>query len=63
MVETAESIDIRFDAKLAHALVHWKLVDGARIERGYDHFTLIKSGGEWRIAHLIFYSTGEEKSQ
>ena len=62
MVETPESIEIRFDAKLAHALVYWKLVDGARIEKGYDHFTLMRSGGQWRIANLIFYSTGEEKA-
>jgi hypothetical protein len=62
MVETAESIEIRFDAKLAHALVSWKLVDGNRIETGYDHFTLMRSGGQWRIANLIFYSTAEEKA-
>jgi len=62
MVETPESIEVRFDAKLAHALVSWKLVDGQRIEKGYDHFTLMRSGGQWRIANLIFYSTGEEKA-
>ena len=57
MVETAEKVEIRFDAKLAHALVYWKLVDGPRIEYGYDHFTLMPSEGEWRIVNLIFYTT------
>ncbi|WP_172991867.1 nuclear transport factor 2 family protein [Lacipirellula parvula] len=55
MTETAERTEIRFDADLAHALVYWKLVDGERIEYGYDHFTLMKSEGEWRIANLVFY--------
>jgi hypothetical protein len=62
MVETPEKVDIRFDAKLAHALVYWKLVDGNRIEYGYDHFTLMRHEGKWRIANLIFYSTPEEKA-
>jgi hypothetical protein len=57
MSETAESVEIRFDANLAHALVYWKLVDGPRTEYGYDHFTLMKSDGKWRIANLVFYTT------
>lgn len=56
MTETAESIEIRFDAQLAHALVYWKLVDGERIEYGYDHFTLMQTDGKWRIANLVFYA-------
>lgn len=55
LTETAESMEIRFDAELAHALVYWKLVDGERTEYGYDHFTLMKSDGKWRIANLVFY--------
>jgi pyroglutamyl-peptidase len=57
MIETPEKVSIRFDARLAHALVYWKLVDGNRIEYGYDHFTLMRHEGKWRIANLIFYST------
>ena len=57
MTETPESVEIRFDANLAHALVYWKLVDGERTEYGYDHFTLMRSDGKWRIANLVFYST------
>lgn len=57
MTETPESVEIRFDANLAHALVYWKLVDGGRTEYGYDHFTLMKSDGKWRIANLVFYTT------
>jgi hypothetical protein len=56
LTETAETAVIRFDGDLAHALVYWKLIDGQRAEYGYDHFTLMRSGGNWRIAHLIFYS-------
>jgi pyroglutamyl-peptidase len=56
MTETPESIKIRFDADLAHVLVYWKLVDGERLEYGYDHFTLMKSDGKWRIANIIFYA-------
>jgi pyroglutamyl-peptidase len=60
MVETPEKVEIRFDAKLAHALVYWKLVDGDRVEHGYDHFTLMRHEGQWRIANLVFYSTPPE---
>jgi hypothetical protein len=62
MVETPETVEIRFDAKLAHALVYWKLVDGPRIEYGYDHFTLMRSAGKWRIVNLVFYTTPAVKN-
>jgi hypothetical protein len=55
--ETAESVEIRFEQQLARVIVYWKLVDGSRTEYGYDHFTLMQSGGRWRIANLVFYST------
>jgi pyroglutamyl-peptidase len=61
MVETPESIEVRFEARLARVVVFWKLVDGDRVEYGYDHFTLMQSGGQWRIANLIFYATPEEE--
>ena len=57
MTETAENVEIRREGDLARVLVAWKLVDGERIETGYDHFTLLKVADEWRIAHLIFYAT------
>jgi pyroglutamyl-peptidase len=64
MTETPESVEVRFDANLAHALVYWKLVDGDRTEYGYDHFTLMRSDGKWRIAHLLFYTTpGPQRRQ
>jgi hypothetical protein len=63
MTETPESVAIRFDAKLAHALVYWKLIDGDRTEYGYDHFTLMKSDGKWRIANLVFYTTPTPKAK
>jgi pyroglutamyl-peptidase len=61
MTETPETIQIRFDAELAHALVYWKLVDGERLEYGYDHFTLMKSDGKWRIANIVFYAVKPPK--
>lgn len=60
MVETPETVKIRFDANLAHALVYWKLVDGDRLEYGYDHFTLMKSDDKWRIANIVFYAVEPE---
>ncbi len=63
MTETPQSVEIRLDANLAHALVYWKLVDGGRTEYGYDHFTLMKSDGKWRIANLVFYTTPAPKAK
>jgi hypothetical protein len=56
MTETPETVDIRFEGELARVVVHWKLIDGARTETGYDHFTLMRTAGKWRIANLIFYT-------
>jgi pyroglutamyl-peptidase len=56
MTETPESVDVRFEAELARVVVRWKLVDGQRVEYGYDHFTLMRSEGKWRIANLTFYA-------
>ena len=55
--EVAESVDIRFDGKLAHVVVFWKLTAGDRRVTGYDHFTLLKVGENWRIVNLTFYSS------
>ncbi len=61
MTEAPESVDVRFEGRLARVVVFWKLVEGERVEYGYDHFTLMPSNGEWRIANLIFYATPEEE--
>jgi hypothetical protein len=55
--EVAESIDIRFEEKLARVVVFWKLTAGPRVETGYDHFTLTRHEGQWRIVNLLFYSS------
>lgn len=60
MVEVPESIEIRFEQQLARAVVYWKLTAGARVQKGYDHFTLKLDRGRWRIANLLFYSTSDE---
>lgn len=57
MTEVPESIDIRFESRLARAVVYWKLTAGPKTDFGYDHFTLVKHQGEWRIVNLVFYST------
>lgn len=57
MVETAESVDIAWKERLAHVMVRWKLRRGAQAEEfGYDHFTLQRVDGRWRIVHLVFYA-------
>jgi hypothetical protein len=57
LTETAEGVEVRFEAKLARVVVYWKLVDGDRTEYGYDHFTLMRTEGKWRIANVVFYVT------
>jgi hypothetical protein len=51
------SIDLRIspDGKAAQAAVRWKLVKGSRTDLGWDHFTLMRLAGQWRIIHLVFY--------
>jgi pyroglutamyl-peptidase len=61
MTEAPESIRVTFEGRVARAVVFWKLVEGARVEFGYDHFTLVDVGGQWRIANLLFYATPEEE--
>jgi pyroglutamyl-peptidase len=57
LVEVPESIDVRFEEKLARVVVYWKLTAGTRIDRGYDHFTLARQDGRWKIVNLVFYSS------
>lgn len=56
-VEVPETIEVTFEGKLARAVVYWKLTAGKRVEYGYDHFTLMKHDGKWRIVNLVFYGT------
>lgn len=58
-IEVPVTTDFTFEAELARAVVYWKLTAGPRTQFGYDHFTLIKQGGEWKIANLVFYGTKE----
>jgi len=53
--EVPDTIDIRFEEQLARVVVFWKLTAGPRKETGYDHFTLLKQDGNWRIVNLVFY--------
>lgn len=52
---------ITFEAELARAVVYWKLTAGPRKQFGYDHFTLVKQDGEWKIANLVFYGTNDKE--
>jgi len=59
--EAPLSIDIRFEKRLARVVAYWKLEDGSGTPRyGYDHFTLLKQDGKWKILSLTFYETEEE---
>ena len=62
-IEVPETIDIRFEGKLARAVVFWKLTAGQRTETGYDHFTLLKQDGNWRIVNLTFYASPQLASR
>lgn len=53
--EAAESIKISYEANVVHVVVFWKLTAGTELSYGYDHFTLIKKDGTWKIVHLLFY--------
>ncbi len=56
LIEVPESIDIHLHARLANVIVFWKLTDGpARVDYGYDHFTLVKNKDGWRIVNLVYY--------
>ena len=55
--EEPESIDVRFEAELARAVVYWKLTAGPMTVYGYDHFTLARHDGQWGIVNLVFYET------
>lgn len=58
-VEVPETIEIRFEQKLARVVAYWRLNAGSRIQKGYDHFTLIQERGKWRIVNLLFYATSD----
>ncbi len=60
-IEVPETIDVRMEGRLAHAVVFWKLTSGQQVQKGYDHFTLMKRDGKWRIVNLVFYATAVEK--
>ena len=61
--EVPESIDVAFEGKLARVVVFWKLTAGARTETGYDHFTLVRSDGNWLIVNLSFYASAKLPSE
>jgi pyroglutamyl-peptidase len=54
-VEVPVQTTITFEAELARVVVYWKLTAGPRTQFGYDHFTLMKIGKEWKIVNLTFY--------
>jgi len=59
-VEAPVSMSVKFQHGLSRAVVYWKLNAGKREALGYDHFTLVKVNGSWRIANLVFYSTSDQ---
>lgn len=62
--ETPLAADIRFEGQLARAIVQWKLEDGmGPAKYGYDHFTLVRRDGKWRILNLVFYSSDPPKNK
>jgi pyroglutamyl-peptidase len=62
MNETPERVDVRFEGKVARVIVYWKLVAGDKEQYGYDHFTIMPIGNQWRIANLFFYEAPREEA-
>lgn len=54
--ERAKSIKISFEADVVRVVVFWELTEGAKLTYGYDHFTLVKKDGAWKIVNLLFYA-------
>jgi pyroglutamyl-peptidase len=63
MNETPERVEVRFEGKVARVIVYWKLVAGAKEQYGYDHFTIMPIGNQWRIANLFFYEAPREAAK
>lgn len=59
-VEVPVRTVINFEANLARVVVYWKLTAGPRRQFGYDHFTLMKQSGKWKIINLVFYGVPED---
>ena len=56
MTEVPLAMDIEEQRPgFVRALVHWELRQGARRERGYDHFFLLREAQGWRILSLVFH--------
>jgi len=58
-IEVPESIEVRFEQKIARVVAYWRLNAGSRVQKGYDHFTLRNERGRWRIVNLLFYATSD----
>lgn len=56
MIEVPLSVEID-EARpgFVRALVRWELRRGKGIERGYDHFFLLRTEARWRILTLVFH--------
>jgi pyrrolidone-carboxylate peptidase len=63
MIETPERVDVRFEGKIARVIVYWKLIAGGKEQYGYDHFTIMPIGDQWRIANLFFYEAPPEDAK
>lgn len=60
--ETPLAADIKFEGPIARAVVYWKLEDASSPAKyGYDHFTLIRREGGWKIVNLVFYGVDPPK--
>lgn len=54
-LEVPVTVEVKFEPNLARAIVYWKLTMGKKVDFGYDHFTLAKQDGKWKIVNLVFY--------
>jgi len=56
LVERPVDVNVAFSGDLSRVDVYWRLFSDGDVVTGFDHFTLRRSGGEWRIVHLIYYA-------
>jgi ketosteroid isomerase-like protein len=56
MTETSESVSVQLHGRVAHVQVRWVLKKDGSDVRGWDFYTLVKAGQNWKIMHLSFFN-------
>jgi len=57
--EVPVGLSINFVGNAATARMDWNFPTGDKTYHGTNYFTLVKRGGQWKISHKIWFTTGE----